>query len=43
MSILENPSAGWAFYVIHNASGRILAVSNSVEWCEWFVVSQAGA
>lgn len=32
-SIIENPFAGWRFYVIdHN--GRIIGYSNSAEWCE---------
>ena len=41
MSIVANPFADryeWAFCVLHE-SGQILAVSNSYEWCEWFVMT----
>lgn len=44
MSVIANPFANtrydWAFYVLHE-SGQILAMSNSAEWCEWFIAQQA--
>jgi hypothetical protein len=35
-AILENPFAGWAYYVVRR-DGRIVGFSNSLHWCEALV------